>query len=146
MGNIKVGFLYAFTKYVRKTQGKAFNFCCADSCSQWSLEPFSDLPLFNSCSKWHKTCQLSVHLTVNVSLTFAPLNSVKKHSFMEQEQAMTSMPKSKIDLLVRFFAVCCFRSYLYVSLNKFTTVVYNPDLTEELNEDWNSVCLKIVVV
>lgn len=59
---------------------------------------------------------------------------------------MTSMPKSKIDLLVRFFAVCCFRSYLYVSLNKFTTVVYNPDLTEELNEDWNSVCLKIVVV
>lgn len=59
---------------------------------------------------------------------------------------MTSMPKSKNDLLVHFFAVSCFRSYLYVSLNKFTILVYNPDLTEELNKNWNSVCLKILGV
>lgn len=73
----------AFIKYVRKTWGKVFNFCGADSCWQWRSEPFSDLPLFNSCPKCHKDCQLCVHLAVNVSLTFAPLNSVKKHSFME---------------------------------------------------------------
>jgi len=57
---------------------------------------------------------------------------------------MTSIPESKIDLSVHFFAVCCFRSYLYISLNKFTTLVYNPDLTEELNK--NSVCFKMLVV
>lgn len=59
---------------------------------------------------------------------------------------MTSILKSKIDLSVRFFAVCCFRSYLYISLNKFTILVCNPDLTEELNENCNSVCFKMLLV
>lgn len=59
---------------------------------------------------------------------------------------MTSISKSKIDLsVIFFFAVCCIRSYLYISLNKFTVLAYNPDLTEELN-NWNLVCFKIVVV
>lgn len=52
----------------------------------------------------------------------------------------------KIDLSEIFFAVCCIRSYLYITLNKFSVLVYNPALTEELNKNRNLVCFKVLVV
>lgn len=112
----------AFSKYMRTTYEKAFSFCCADSCLQWRSEPFSDLPLSNNCSKCCKGCQLSIHLAVNVSLTLAPLNSVKKtHSLMEEEQATTSIPQSKIDLSVHFLqSVALDHIYIYPLINSLS--------------------------
>lgn len=69
---------------------------------------------------------------------------------MKWEQAVTSIPKSKPVLLVHFFAVSCFRLYLYIyiniHLNKISILVYISGLTEGLNKNWNSACFKILVV
>lgn len=146
---VKLVSYVAFTTYVRKIR-KSFQICCADSCLQWRSEPSSDLPVSNSRSKCCKECQLSVCLTVNASLILAPLSSVKKKKATFFNGIGTGYDLNiqiKIDLAeIFFFAVCCIRSYLYITLSKFTVLLYNTALTEEPNKNRNLVSFKVLVV